>query len=111
DDADHFKPELHSCPARPTEGRNPVLRPYRNFRTSIGADTLRVRLPLPPRSNPFCRPQFPCCAQSIHRRAPAIRELSFGRNPCPHPLSSKENREFLRRISAQTKSPPAPQSP
>src|SRR6266436_6243824 len=102
-DAEHFEPELHSCPARPAEGRNPVLPTHRKLRTSIGANTLRARLPLPPRSNPFYLRQFPCCAQSIRPRVRVILALSSGRNPCPHPLSSKENRGSLRRISAQTK--------
>src|SRR5260370_32879535 len=103
DDAEKFEPQLHSCPTLPAKRRNPTLPPCRALRTSIRADTLPVPLPRPPRWNPSCAPPLPCCARSLHRRVPAVRGPSSGRNPCPHPPSSPENRVSLHRSSAQTK--------
>src|ERR1700674_244969 len=111
DDAEDFEPDLHRCPSRLTTRRNPVLPPYRVLRTSIRADTLHARLPLPPRWNPSCAPQLPCCARSIHRLAPEVRGPFSARNPCPRPLSSPNNRAYLPRTSEQTKFRPAPQPP
>src|SRR4029077_5371294 len=110
DDTEKFEPQLHSCPTRPIRAE-PVLSPYRILTTSIGAGTLRVRLPLPPRWNLFCLPRFPCCARSIHPRVPAARGLSSARSPCPRPLSSPNNRAYLPPTLAQTRFPPALQLP
>src|SRR6266446_1125119 len=111
DDAEEFEPELHRRPTRPTRRRNPVLPSCRVPTTSIRADRLRDRLRPPPRWNPFCALQLPCCARSVHLRAREVREPSSARNPCLHRPSLQDSREYPRRFSARRESLPALQLP